>query len=88
MIRKPSKDLSARIETRTGKTSIEREIAMQLFHLAEKHCADSGMLQDVRAVLNSWGHTRNAEEVLTYLKGINDTGRVFHAVFARNSSDG
>ncbi len=69
--------------------SVEQQIALELFQLVEKHCADSGMLQDVRAVLNNWGYTQSADDVLNYLKEVNHTGRVFHAAFdSRNKKGG
>ena len=61
--------------------SIEREIAMELFHLLQKHCPLYERM-DVETVINSWGDTLTSEQVLQYLKDIKRDGRLFEKIFA------
>jgi hypothetical protein len=72
------------VQRKTLSPGVDRQIAMELFHLIERSCGHSELVDDIGAVMDTWGDRQTSEQVLKYLKAINDNGRIFRRVFASN----
>ena len=65
--------------------NVDRQLAMELFHLIERSCGPSEMVDDITAVMDHWGDNQSSEQVLAFLKEINRNGQIFRRVFASNA---
>jgi hypothetical protein len=84
---KPKKELASLVDNFPGPSPLQRKILEEIPRACVKAVnskAPEPILNDILAVVGSWGDTIKEEEVLAYLRAIAISGSLMVEIFASN----